>query len=433
MTRPRQGRTAFFRSGGFLLVWCCFLWGSALGEVDISLVLEPGFPLENGSWLVPVGLVDSQGHPLDVPEDDINLAVTGTPISGFDLGLFAPEQGGFPTSVAVLVDSGFPASGNDILAGFLSKVTSSGRKGLFICGSELKTPQGFGAPALAMARIEELLGKDEPGRLWDNILESIALLAAEGPVRRVLFIVSAGGESLSSEHPLATCVEAAGRSRVAVHYLELPGDPGGASRLRNLARNTGGVTTKFTGQASLSRALTVVEKVQSLTVAGSEHSLPAELTVGFGFSDQVIGTVTVAEPKALSGPAVGVLVGLALAVLAVGGGGFVLFRTVTKKSGLLVVNFQGERSEVFIPRAGVTIGSGQDNVLALADNRVARHHAVIREKAGEVIITDLRSATGTIVNGHTVRNAVLRDGDRVALGGAVEMIFWRELGSKQKQ
>ena len=422
--------TAIFLTGFSLLVGCCLLPDPVLGEGEITVILEPGFPLKDSAWMVPIGLVDANGNPLDVPADDLNLTVSGTAIEAFDLGVFAPEPGGFPSTVAVLVDGEFPASGNEPLTGFLGSMNTAGRKGLFLCGAELEALQKFGAPAANQSRYDELLGRDEPGRLWDSILSALALLGEEKSARRVLLVVSSGTEELTSEHPLATCIEAAVRTRVAVHFVELPGNPAGAARLRELARKSGGMTTAFTGKASLNRAFSVIDSVQPLTIGAAGQPLPAEVAVSFGFSEKVNGTAVVAAPKALEGPSLLILAGLGLGVLAVGGGAFVLFRSVTRKSGLLVVDFQGKVLEIPIPRAGVTIGSDPDNVLVLGDPRIARHHAVVRERSAEVIITDLRSTHGTVVNGSPIRNASLRDGDRVILGKAAEITFRRQPRSK---
>ncbi len=46
-------------------------------------------------------------------------------------------------------------------------------------------------------------------------------------------------------------------------------------------------------------------------------------------------------------------------------------------------------------------------------------------QGAEVVLTDLRSTNGTMVGGEPVRTAVLRDGDHIVLGGAVELIYQR--------
>jgi len=57
--------------------------------------------------------------------------------------------------------------------------------------------------------------------------------------------------------------------------------------------------------------------------------------------------------------------------------------------------------------------------------RVSRRHAAVRPVAGGYEIVDLGSANGTTVNGEPVERfaVALEDGDRVALGGDVELLF----------
>ena len=55
--------------------------------------------------------------------------------------------------------------------------------------------------------------------------------------------------------------------------------------------------------------------------------------------------------------------------------------------------------------------------------RVSRYHALIRRLSGQTVLLDLNSANGTAVNGEPVTRAVLRDGDRILLAGAVELTY----------
>jgi adenylate cyclase len=72
-----------------------------------------------------------------------------------------------------------------------------------------------------------------------------------------------------------------------------------------------------------------------------------------------------------------------------------------------------------MPIAGTcSIGRARDNQLVLADEKVSRHHALIRTTEDrECWIVDLASANGTYVNERRVEQAVLlRDGDRITIG-----------------
>ena len=67
-----------------------------------------------------------------------------------------------------------------------------------------------------------------------------------------------------------------------------------------------------------------------------------------------------------------------------------------------------------------SIGRARDNQLVLSDEKVSRHHALIRTAEDETCwLVDLASANGTYVNDRRVEQAVLlRDGDRISIGQA---------------
>jgi adenylate cyclase len=71
-----------------------------------------------------------------------------------------------------------------------------------------------------------------------------------------------------------------------------------------------------------------------------------------------------------------------------------------------------------------SIGRARDNQLVLSDEKVSRHHALIRtSEDGECWLVDLASANGTYVNDRRVEQAVLlRDGDAVTIGTG-RMVF----------
>jgi two-component system, cell cycle response regulator len=78
--------------------------------------------------------------------------------------------------------------------------------------------------------------------------------------------------------------------------------------------------------------------------------------------------------------------------------------------------FRVDRSEIILGRAA-------DAAIRLHDDGVSRHHARIVQVQGELCIEDLGSANGTLLNGHRIRNAVLRDGDKVQMGSTTILKF----------
>jgi hypothetical protein len=71
-----------------------------------------------------------------------------------------------------------------------------------------------------------------------------------------------------------------------------------------------------------------------------------------------------------------------------------------------------------LPVAGglLQIGRGGDCDIVLRDSRVSRRHARLQARGGVLVLTDLGSTNGTLVNGHRVSEVVLGAGDRIQLG-----------------
>jgi hypothetical protein len=64
----------------------------------------------------------------------------------------------------------------------------------------------------------------------------------------------------------------------------------------------------------------------------------------------------------------------------------------------------------------IVIGRLPTCTLVLADPNVSRRHAEVHRSDGQVIVTDLGSTNGTLVNGLRVSSQQLRDGDVITLG-----------------
>jgi hypothetical protein len=69
------------------------------------------------------------------------------------------------------------------------------------------------------------------------------------------------------------------------------------------------------------------------------------------------------------------------------------------------------------------VGRAPTNDLVVADERISGHHAVFWIEAGAVCVEDVGSRNGTTVNGELIRAPkALNHGDRVSLGGQVEVV-----------
>ena len=81
-------------------------------------------------------------------------------------------------------------------------------------------------------------------------------------------------------------------------------------------------------------------------------------------------------------------------------------------------------SQRIIPleRIILNIGRQHDNHIILDETSVSRHHAQLRLRFGRFVLYDLDSSSGTHVNGTMVKEAILRTGDVIRLGG-VNLIY----------
>ncbi len=67
----------------------------------------------------------------------------------------------------------------------------------------------------------------------------------------------------------------------------------------------------------------------------------------------------------------------------------------------------------------ITIGRLPESTIVINDPNASRRHAEIRRSGNDVMVVDLNSTNGTRVNGATIRERVLSDGDQVVIGTTV--------------
>lgn len=70
--------------------------------------------------------------------------------------------------------------------------------------------------------------------------------------------------------------------------------------------------------------------------------------------------------------------------------------------------------------AAITLGRAEDNGLVVDDKFCSQHHAMIFSHEGQRFLRDRKSTNGTYHNGQRITaDALLRDGDRIAVGTVV--------------
>lgn len=85
---------------------------------------------------------------------------------------------------------------------------------------------------------------------------------------------------------------------------------------------------------------------------------------------------------------------------------------------------EGELAGMSFPltKQEITIGRGEENDIVIKDAMVSSRHACITIRKEAIIIDDLHSTNGTIVNGVNIQSHMLDEGDHILIGGT-ELVF----------
>lgn len=89
----------------------------------------------------------------------------------------------------------------------------------------------------------------------------------------------------------------------------------------------------------------------------------------------------------------------------------------TSMKAKLCVRRCGEQArEIPLERFPLVVGRGIDCDVLLEDRWVSRRHCQIEEQQGMLVVRDLSSRHGTLLNGTPITEAVLRPGDILSVG-----------------
>lgn len=72
--------------------------------------------------------------------------------------------------------------------------------------------------------------------------------------------------------------------------------------------------------------------------------------------------------------------------------------------------------ELHLARLPVILGRGPDADIRLDDHWISRRHCLLEEHDGALVVRDLGSKNGTLVNNQTIHEAKLLPGDELSLG-----------------
>src|SRR5690606_21789207 len=76
-----------------------------------------------------------------------------------------------------------------------------------------------------------------------------------------------------------------------------------------------------------------------------------------------------------------------------------------------------------LEEAEILIGRASNAHIRLNDEGVSRRHARIIRAGDSILVEDMNSANGTLVNGEPVKSRILADGDKVMLGSTSVLRF----------
>ena len=85
----------------------------------------------------------------------------------------------------------------------------------------------------------------------------------------------------------------------------------------------------------------------------------------------------------------------------------------------LSVSGQGFQKNFLLHKTTMTIGRKEGNDIVIPIETVSSNHATLTNEAGNWFITDNNSTNGVILNGNRVQKHILKQGDKIQLGGAL--------------
>lgn len=88
-----------------------------------------------------------------------------------------------------------------------------------------------------------------------------------------------------------------------------------------------------------------------------------------------------------------------------------------------IIGIEGRIQTLPLSKEEMSVGRSKDNDVVLLDHVVSRYHARIIDTKEGYLLTDLGSFNGTEVNGKSVQNRLLKNGDEIRIGHA-RIVFW---------
>ena len=84
---------------------------------------------------------------------------------------------------------------------------------------------------------------------------------------------------------------------------------------------------------------------------------------------------------------------------------------------LIIEDDEGRKTVVPLVRDEITIGRDDGNVVKLTERNVSRRHARLKRKNGQLLIEDIGSYNGVLINGDRIAEPTpVKEGDLIEIG-----------------
>jgi len=313
------------------------------------------------------------------------------------------------------------------------------RFGLAVFDSEFKTlaPIVEGSAA-SKGALKDVSAKGLATEFYKSILKAVDVLEKTDSQRKILIVVS-DGKAEDTSYGRGDVVEAAKRAGVSVlsvGYSERGSDAAYLQTLQRLSSDTHGIYLNGRSERHTAELIASLNRLE----LGGRVQIPAGKVFGVARVKLVFGLdegrtltlsqdVAVTDDRSLQVKVVASLsqhwylwlAALALiTLLAVSGRLFLRRRAAAllrnRPYGSLVeMDSKGTRH--LLRGSATRLGRGRDNDLVFTNNTVSLNHAEIhRRRDGRVLVADLSSSNGVLLNSGRVSEAELNSGDILELG-----------------
>ena len=382
------------------------------------------------------------------------LDANGVPVGGLSGSAFAAAHDGRPVEdlkvtpfreafssfrLTLLVDPAVLQSDAGSVSSLLSTLARGAAEGDRVTVRTLaRAPRTIEVP---LARAGDLgdrlaaLGDGEPDpRIYDALYDAVRDAARAAPSQgRAVLAILRGHDQGSGHGPLDVLAAAGlGGRTVPIGALMLGDDTAEFEKLQRLVSRTGGDVRRLrTADAIPEEGVSLVRmargayrleyRVPDFEGSRADHLLTVRVQGGAGPREGRFeySAADVTGAPWWKQPLPWVMLGgvLLLAGLSL------LFLWRRQLCRLVVARGeeQGCRYEIYgLP---VTLGAAVGNDLTFPESRVSRNHAVLEKRGSGIELLDLNSENGTFVNGERVSRRQVVPGDRIGLGGTVELVF----------